>query len=277
MAQPLSLADHGVIDIRHDHQTRYAGHSVCVNWYHARTRQATNRRADRARRPAEGARQAGPSSAIREHLEPRAPCRVGPPRHPHESHVVAGRQEARPCSDSNRPPRRRPTARVPRGSPGPGPQQTWDRSRRRSGSNGPPGCGEGEAARGRARQWTYRTHADRTRNLRTGRGTHGNPPRGTGDRHLVAVQEMPAMRLRVLRPIEERLGHMVCDGDLRQSNEESVLPPAQGGRSRPLTASSRGATSGTTSIRARANAPARLSDRHVVRQSGPAQAHRGRR
>jgi len=41
---------------------------------------------------------------------------------------------------------------------------------------------------------------------------------------VAAVEGVPAMRVRVLRPLEEPLGGVVCHVDLRQPDQEPRLP-----------------------------------------------------
>jgi hypothetical protein len=47
---------------------------------------------------------------------------------------------------------------------------------------------------------------------------------------VAADEDVPAVHVRVLRPLEEPLGGVVLDDDLRQPDEEPRLPaPAPGG------------------------------------------------
>src|SRR4051812_28780355 len=90
----------------------------------------------------------------------------------------------------------------------------------------------GSAARGDRRRRDHDADAGGPRRRRRDRRAPRHPPRGAAHRRLVADEGLPPVRVRVLRPLEEPVGRVVLDVDLRQPDEEPrVLPEAHGSMS----------------------------------------------
>ena len=176
-----------------------------------------DRRATRARQPAEGARAPRAPAAVRQHVQPRLPDDWDRLETGAKATAWLQRQGAVAARRSPTPTRR--AARVPRGA------ARADR-RPRTGC-----CAE------------PRTCAARTVDARAAPRSNprsdgvdgvmatllGDRARGAAQRRLVTDEGVPAMRVRVLRPLEESLGHVVRDVDLRQPDEEPRVLPAPAG------------------------------------------------
>jgi len=192
--------------------------SQVLSAYHdcERAQQATAGRADWARWPAQGPRPARAAPALRKHLEPRFTGRVGSPLRAGEGEFMAYCQEARRKRDPNQRSGCRSTARGSGGAAWTGPRKSGNRPARR-GRPTPPGCFfKGHAAREVRPSRSHDAWAAAERGLPGDRSLAGNPPRGPGKRYLGPVQRMPAVRLWVLRPLQEPLGSMVRNVSLRE-------------------------------------------------------------
>src|SRR5215207_2618402 len=153
---------------------------------------------------------------------------MGPARRAGEGAGVAAPEGARRAAGANHVPGRGPAARAPRSAPGARRREPRERRSARSprgaprrGSAGPAPGGIRTARRDGAR-------AGRRRGGRSGRDGPGHPARGADQRIVAAAQGLPAVRVRLLRPLEEPFRRVVRDVDLRQPDEEPNLSTATG-------------------------------------------------